>query len=130
MIGNKLRKLRESSAYTQQQVADSLNIDRSTYSYYESGKTKPDIDMIMRLSKIFNVHYTLLLDNETNENCSDSGSTSCISFKKKTLSNSRVYELTKKEQQMIINFRMLSTEMQDKFSEQILTALNSDETSS
>ena len=122
MIGNKLRKLRESSGYTQQQVADSLNIDRSTYAYYESGKTKPDIDTIMKLSKIFNVHYTQLLGNETNTSYSDSGSN--INFKKKTFSNSRVYDLTKKEQQMIINFKMLSAEMQDKFSGQILMSLN------
>ena len=122
MIGNKLRKLRESSGYTQQQVADSLNIDRSTYAYYESGKTKPDIDTIMKLSKIFNVHYTQLLGNETNTSYSGSGSN--INFKKKTFSNSRVYDLTKKEQQMIINFRMLSAEMQDKFSGQILMSLN------
>lgn len=42
-INERLRELRIKSGYTQSQIAKILNIDRSTYSYYEIGKTTPDI---------------------------------------------------------------------------------------
>ena len=37
-IGKKLRMLREKFGYTQQHMANILNVDRSTYSYYETEK--------------------------------------------------------------------------------------------
>ena len=55
LINAKLRELRVKSGYTQHQIADILNIDRSTYTYYETGKTSPDITVLAKLSKIFNV---------------------------------------------------------------------------
>ena len=38
-FGQRLRLLRDYREMTQQQVADFLNVNRSTYSYYENGKT-------------------------------------------------------------------------------------------
>ena len=46
---------------TQQQVANALNIDRSTYTYYETGNTEPSVDRILKLARIFNVPYTALI---------------------------------------------------------------------
>ena len=95
-----------------------MNIDRSTYAYYESGKTTPDINTIIKLSKIFNVPYTDIFENEENF------FTSCVSdveydqdkmfqqFCHKQ--NTHIYDLTKKEQQMLIGFRLLSKSSQDK----------------
>lgn len=51
----RLRETRISCNLTQQQVADKLKIDRSTYTYYETGKTKPSIFTLMELAKIFEV---------------------------------------------------------------------------
>lgn len=39
---------------SQQQVADKLKIDRSAYTYYETGKVLPNISRLLQLSKIFN----------------------------------------------------------------------------
>lgn len=50
-----LKILRERAELTQQQIADMLHIDRSTYAYYETAKTMPDILTLFKLSKIFNV---------------------------------------------------------------------------
>ncbi len=118
MLSFTLKKLRKNSGYTQQQIAEALNIDRSTYAYYESGKTTPDINTIIKLSKIFNVPYTDIFENEENF------FTSCVSdveydqdkmfqqFCHKQ--NTHIYDLTKKEQQMLIGFRLLSKSSQDK----------------
>ena len=43
MISYWLKFYRHECGLTQQQVADRLKIERSTYTYYETGKTKPDI---------------------------------------------------------------------------------------
>ena len=71
LITEIIKKLRISCNYTQKQVADKLGVDRSTYAYYESGRIKPDIDTIMKLSTICKVHYTQILESETQEQFSD-----------------------------------------------------------
>lgn len=60
------------AGYTQKQVADLLGVDRSTYSYYELGRINPDIKTIMKLSEIFKVHYTRILESEISYRFSDS----------------------------------------------------------
>lgn len=64
MLPKILKKLRENCGFTQQQVADTLNIDRSTYAYYETGKTTPDINTIIKLAKIYNVSYAEIFEDE------------------------------------------------------------------
>ena len=61
MLGTNLRHLRCHCGITQKQIADLLDIDRSTYSYYETGRTKPDVDMIVKLANIYNVSCDDLL---------------------------------------------------------------------
>lgn len=65
MLSERLRYLREKNGYTQRQVADYLNIERSTYTYYEIGKTKPDLEALKKLSAFFHVSIDYLLDNKT-----------------------------------------------------------------
>lgn len=113
MLEKTLRKLRENSRYTQQQVANVLNIDRSTYAYYETGKTTPDINTIIKLAKIFNVSYADILEFE-DDSCktkvADKSSERVLNFRK---NNDYIYELTNKEQQVIMAYRVLSAEKQD-----------------
>lgn len=63
-IATRLRSLRVNAGYTQQNMADALNINRSTYTYYETGKTTPDIGTIQRLSRILNVEIEDFLNEE------------------------------------------------------------------
>ncbi|MDR2073797.1 MAG: helix-turn-helix domain-containing protein [Oscillospiraceae bacterium] len=64
VIGDKLRKFRKKLGLSQFQIAQELNIERSTFAYYELGKTIPDIKTIIKISKILGVHYTELLEEE------------------------------------------------------------------
>ena len=59
-----IRKLRKERGLTQQQVADHLGIDRSTYAYYESGRTRTNIDVIIKLVHFYQVRYATLLGPE------------------------------------------------------------------
>ncbi len=56
-----LKYYRTQSGLTQQDVADLLGLERSSYSYYETGKITPDIETLVRLSKIFKVDFYDLL---------------------------------------------------------------------
>jgi Predicted transcriptional regulators len=109
ILSKKLRKFRENSGYTQQQVADALNIDRSTYSYYELGKTTPDIHTLIALAKIFNITITDLLE-ESAETARVKDPSAEKRFGRKN--DSFIYELSKDEKQLIIYYRLLKPETQ------------------
>lgn len=61
-LSDQLRMTRMSCNLTQQQVADKLQIDRSTYTYYETGKTTPSIFTLMKLAEIFQVPIDSILN--------------------------------------------------------------------
>ena len=56
-----IRQLRRERGLTQQQVADHLQIDRSTYAYYESGRNRINIDVITKLAHFYRVSYATLI---------------------------------------------------------------------
>ncbi|MCQ2740375.1 MAG: helix-turn-helix domain-containing protein [bacterium] len=55
MIGKKLRKLRKRKVMSQQELAEKVNITRSTISNYELGKRTPHLKDLQKFCKIFNV---------------------------------------------------------------------------
>ncbi|HEU5140212.1 MAG TPA: helix-turn-helix domain-containing protein [Bacillales bacterium] len=57
-IGEKLQLRRKKAGFTQEQIAEKMNITRQTLSNWEVGKNYPDIETIIRLSHI----YELSLD--------------------------------------------------------------------
>ena len=59
-----IRKLRKEKHLTQQQVADYLGVDRSTYAYYESGRSRLSIDLMVKLAHFYQVRYATLLGPE------------------------------------------------------------------
>jgi len=59
-----IRKLRKERGLTQQQVADYMQIDRSTYAYYESGRTRINIDVVVKLAHFYRIPYAALLGPE------------------------------------------------------------------
>ena len=57
-------KLRKEKGLTQQQVAEHLGVDRSTYAYYESGRSKLSIDVVVKLAHFYQIRYATLLGPE------------------------------------------------------------------
>jgi transcriptional regulator with XRE-family HTH domain len=51
-IGKNIRDLRESKGLTQEEMAARLFVTRQTVSNYETGKTRPDVDMILRIAEV------------------------------------------------------------------------------
>ena len=111
-LPEKLRELRVNSGYTQQQVADVLDCSRSTYTYYETGKSSPDLPTLVMLAKIFNVSIAELLEEEKSSTMvRDSGR---ALPRKKTVSH--IYDLNPDELSLISYYRVLS----EKEKEEIL----------
>lgn len=49
-IAEKLSDLRHMNNLTQKQVSDALKLNVRTYIRYETGETKPDVDLLVRFS--------------------------------------------------------------------------------
>ena len=60
-----LKNARLSAGLTQQQVAESMGITKSTYCGYETGKRQPDVKKIKQLSQILGVPSDVLLGTES-----------------------------------------------------------------
>ncbi|MBR7092208.1 MAG: helix-turn-helix transcriptional regulator [Clostridia bacterium] len=54
-FAERIRALRKQYGLTQKQVADRLQLERSTYAFYETGKTTPGFETLRRLSRLFGV---------------------------------------------------------------------------
>ena len=59
--GMRLRKFRKENGYSQSHIANVLGIERSTYTYYETGKTVPVIFDLMRLADLYDTSMDDLL---------------------------------------------------------------------
>ena len=59
LIGLKL--LRKQKKISQLKVAMDLSISREALSYYENGKRSPDLEMLLSLSRYFNVSVDFLI---------------------------------------------------------------------
>lgn len=64
MIGERLRYLRMANRLTQREVADILKIHRTTYAYYETGRSNPDLETLSVLSRIFGVSIDFLVNGK------------------------------------------------------------------
>lgn len=62
----KLMKLRKENAWSQEELADKLNVSRQTVSKWELGQTTPDTDNLTKIASIFGISVNDLLDENTN----------------------------------------------------------------
>ena len=60
----RIKNLRKKAGYTQEQVADLLNVDRRTISNIEGGKKGCSVDMLLRLSELYGVTLDYLLKGD------------------------------------------------------------------
>ena len=65
-FSNNIKSLRVDNDFTQQEIADALGITRSRYSNYENGINEPSLDILIRLSKLFNCSIDDLLKIKIN----------------------------------------------------------------
>lgn len=61
VFSENIRLLRATLGKTQRELSKQIQITSSRYSSYENGKSKPPVDVLIRISRIFNVSIDLLL---------------------------------------------------------------------
>lgn len=67
-IGEIIRKYRKMAGFNQDDAAHLLNTSRSTYIRYEKGERTPTIDMLMDISKLYEVRlYDLIAPLEAEQ---------------------------------------------------------------
>ena len=60
-IGKQISRLRKENGWTQQKLAEQLKVSPQAVSKWECGEAVPDIDILERLSKIFNVTIDFII---------------------------------------------------------------------
>lgn len=101
LFGKNLRWLRERNNFTQAQLANALNLDRSSYSYYELGQSMPNVASLKKIKRIYNVSLDDLLTEDFAENLGQKGKV--------------LHDLDdKREKQLLIYFRSFGWENREK----------------
>ncbi len=72
-MGERIKKLRTSKGYTQQQLAKRLNVTKSLISAYENGQRAPSYEVLIGISSIFKVSTDYLLGVDHREYLDMSG---------------------------------------------------------
>ena len=64
MYGEKIKTIRLLRGFTQEYVADKLDIKQNTYSKIESGQTRLDVDILKKLAEILGVSQADIINNQ------------------------------------------------------------------
>lgn len=118
MLSDKLRAIRKEHKLTQQNIADVLGIDRTTYTVYELGTTTPSPSTLVKLSQIYNVTVGYLLDVEDNRpelirEPQAQSSESCV------LGSDPLALLKKDEKELLMYFRVLPPETKNEVTKKL-----------
>ncbi|MEE1219292.1 MAG: helix-turn-helix domain-containing protein [Ruminococcus sp.] len=101
-IGQRLKMYRHSCGLTQEQVAAVLNINRTTYTKYETGVSEPSHDLLKKMVAIYGTDFNAIFnDNDTFERDVFDGKL-------------QMYNLTQKEQNLISMYRVLKSELREE----------------
>lgn len=95
MLNEKIKNLRKQKGYTQEVLAQELNVVRQTVSKWEKGYSVPDAVMLERIAELFEVPVSELLTGKTEET-EDSPSLMQISTQLSILNNQFARELARK----------------------------------
>ncbi|MDO4275850.1 MAG: helix-turn-helix domain-containing protein [Eubacteriales bacterium] len=63
-IGSKLKNARTASGFTQEKVAEEIQVSRQTISNWENEKSYPDIVSVIKLSDLYNISLDELLKGD------------------------------------------------------------------
>lgn len=110
MFHIKIKILRENRGLTQKQLADLLGIERSTYSYYESGRILPSVPIIIRLSELYLVSCDYIIKNN-------------VKCKNMSNINDLTNEACTKERELLCYFRMIPTNIQNEIMDAMKTVV-------
>ena len=66
-IGTNIKKIRETKGFTQEQLAEMVDVSFQAVSSWERDIYNPDLDKLMKLAKVFDVSLSVLVENKQNK---------------------------------------------------------------
>lgn len=115
-LGLKLLELRQSRKQSQKQLCEYLGIGRSTYSYYETGRRIPDLEMLMKIATFYRISLDELVsfsaqqEKSEEEVCKDQDILICHHLKSKHIPMDFVLELSKADFDFLKKYKELTEE--------------------
>lgn len=106
-VGRRLKQYRVASGLTQEQVASVLNINRTTYTKYETGDAEPSYEMLGRIVSMLGTDFNSVLGEK------DRLEGSVYDAKMP------MFNLTKDEQRIVAAYRSFSDEERAEFNAKI-----------
>ena len=67
IFADKLILLRKKAGWSQEELADQMNVTRQSVSKWEGAQSVPDLEKMLRLSELFGVSTDYLLKDEIEE---------------------------------------------------------------
>lgn len=61
MLGDRIKLLRKEQEMTQEQLADYLNVSRSSVKGYENNGVEPSLNVLVKIANVFNISLDYLL---------------------------------------------------------------------
>ena len=107
-----LKACRKGVNMTQAQFAKTIGIKRSAYAYYESGRTRPKIETLRTIAKV----YGLISNEDSNSLHQDNDQK--INFDIKDF-NDTFYDLSENEKAIIMKLRIMNREKRTKIINEI-----------
>ncbi len=100
---NRIKELRELYKLNQEDLANKLNVSKGLISLYEQEKRKPSLEILIKLSEIFNVSIDYLLGRTNTPNIMDKP----IQIAASTKDNIDISELDSEDKKTIENLYKL-----------------------
>ncbi len=97
-IGKIISKLRNDRGLTQRDLAEILGVSNGAIGMWETQKREPDLDTVKKMTSFFNVTADYLIGNQ-----------------QIPLDNSKIKQITAKEEKLLNGFRELSEDDQEEF---------------
>ncbi len=106
-LGEVLKKYRKANRLSQNQVAEMLGMQRSTYAYYETNKSRPTYEALRKIAAFYNVSLEELIFDVSDEAQLNSDSPE---YDKGWNEEKYLSELSQFERSVILGVRLMSNE--------------------
>lgn len=109
----KLRELRHAFCMTQDEVAEVLGMSRTSFSKYENGASLPPLNVMRKLSKVYNVPIEYLIHDSESVTVLNDGK----NREEPDVNNlaASFAQLTPEERLIIMKLRLMNKDQKDEF---------------
>jgi len=91
ILADKIIRLRKKNGWSQEELADKMNVSRQAVSKWESAQTIPDLEKILQLSTLFCVSTDYLLKDEIEEEEISNDDSLELTIKKFSIEEANIY---------------------------------------